>query len=92
MKLEKKTFLSLLFGALGVVFFAWALNNWTDFSADIASFLSLFSALFLGCIMAFVLNIPMRFFERHFFPRTKNRFLRKLRRPLCILVSLALSC
>ena len=38
--------------------------------------------------MAFVLNIPMRFFERHLLKNPKNKRAAALRRPLCILLSL----
>ena len=89
MKLEKKTLLSLLGISLGTVLFAWVLNHWSSFSANISGVLSLFFPLILGFCMAFVLNIPMRFFERHLFPKTTKKPLQKLRRPLCIVISLA---
>ena len=41
--------------------------------------------LLLGCIIAYVANILMSMFERHFFPRCKKRFVKKIRRPICIL-------
>lgn len=44
--------------------------------------------LLLGFCMAFVLNIPMRFFERHLLKNPKNKRAAALRRPLCILLSL----
>ncbi|MEG2931715.1 MAG: AI-2E family transporter, partial [Ruthenibacterium sp.] len=88
MKLEKRTMFSLLGMALGAIFFAWMLNNWDRFSAGAGMVFRLFFPLVLGFCMAFVLNIPMRFFERHLFPRAKNRVLQKLRRPLCIVIAL----
>ncbi|MEG2036486.1 MAG: AI-2E family transporter [Ruthenibacterium sp.] len=88
MKPQKKLLFSLLGMALSAIFFAWILNNWDHFSAGVGIVLRLFFPLILGFCMAFVLNIPMRFFERHLFPRAKNRALKKLRRPLCIVIAL----
>lgn len=48
------------------------------------------SPLILGCIMAYVLNIIMRKLEKVYFPNSKNKWLRVSKRPVCILVSLAL--
>ena len=88
MKLDKKTLYQgagLLFAA---IFFAWALNNWNVFSGSVGSIFSLFTPIFLGFCIAFVLNVPMRFLEGHILPRTQRKGLRKLRRPLCVLISL----
>ncbi len=43
--------------------------------------------LFLGCIMAYVVNILMSFFEGHFFKKNKNPGIEKIRRPLCMTLS-----
>ena len=57
----------------------------------IASVFSLaFSAaapLLVGCVIAYVLNILLKRIERFWFPGTKRKFLIKLRRPVCILLS-----
>lgn len=88
MKLEKKTLLSLLGIALSVVLFAWLLNNWDTFVSGAGAVLSLIFPILLGFCIAFVLNIPMRFFEKRMFQRTKRPLLQKLRRPLCIVIAL----
>ncbi len=41
--------------------------------------------LLTGCAMAYVLNILMRFYERHYFPANKGVFVRKSARPVCML-------
>lgn len=43
--------------------------------------------LLVGCVIAYVLNILLKRIERFWFPGTKRRFLIKLRRPVCILLS-----
>lgn len=43
--------------------------------------------LLVGCVIAYVLNILLKRIERFWFPGTKRKFLIKLRRPVCILLS-----
>lgn len=45
------------------------------------------SPLFLGCVIAYVLNILLKRLERFYFPKTKNKTLIKTRRPVCIALS-----
>ena len=46
--------------------------------------------LILGFAFALIINVPMRFFESHLWPKTKKKFLGKLRRPLSFIISFAL--
>lgn len=46
--------------------------------------------LLLGCVMAYVLNILMVRLERIYFPRSKAAWVKKSRRGVCILLSLAI--
>ena len=46
------------------------------------------SPLFLGCAMAYCVNILMSFYERHYFPRSKKPLLKKSARPVCLLCAL----
>ncbi len=43
--------------------------------------------ILVGCAIAFILNIPMRFFERHFFPNSKKPWIRPVRRGVCLLLA-----
>lgn len=56
-----------------------------------ANFLSMaFSAaapLFIGCVVAYLVNILMRFYEKHYFPNTGKGVLTKSRRPVCMLAA-----
>ena len=47
----------------------------------------IFLPLLLGFIIAYVVNILMRFLERHYFPRSKQPWITKTRRPVCLLLS-----
>ncbi len=51
-------------------------------------FLGLFSPLIAGFFIALILNVPMRFFEDHLWPKTKKKGAQKLRRPVAFLLSL----
>lgn len=51
----------------------------------------LFSAaypLLLGCMIAYIFNIFLGFFERHYFPKRKTGFTAYSRRPICLIVSI----
>lgn len=75
MKLDKLTVLKILGIAGAAIFFYWALQN-LSLLADAAGWLlNILWPLLLGFCMAFVLNIPMRFFERHLLknPKTNAR-------------------
>ena len=43
--------------------------------------------LIVGCVLAYVINILMSFYEKHYFPYTKKKFLHKTRRPVCLLLA-----
>ncbi len=46
--------------------------------------------LIIGVAAAVILNVPMSFIERNFFPKAKKRFLKKIRRPVAIILSIIL--
>ena len=74
MKLDKLTVLKILGIAGAAIFFYWALQNlcrcWRTRRAGCFNILW---PLLLGFCMAFVLNIPMRFFERHLLKKSKKQ-------------------
>lgn len=38
----------------------------------------------IGCVIAYIVNILMSFYERHYFPKSNNEKLRKSSRPVCM--------
>ncbi len=44
--------------------------------------------LLMGCVFAYILNIPMTFYERHYFTKSSKQIAAKSRRPVCMLLSL----
>lgn len=56
----------------------------------IKGFVGLFTPLIIGFFMALILNVPMRFFESHMWPKSKKKFPQKIRRPVAFILSLVL--
>lgn len=46
------------------------------------------SALILGCVIAYVLNILMSFYEKHYFPASRKEWVEKSRRIVCMLAAI----
>lgn len=54
----------------------------------VLSGIRIFRPFIIGGVIAFLINIPMKFYERNIFGRSKNRAIRKVARPLSILLSI----
>ncbi len=52
------------------------------------SVLSAASPLFIGCIIAYLINILMNMYEKRYFPRAQNKALIKSRRPVCMFLAI----
>ena len=50
----------------------------------------LVAPLILGLVFALILNVPMRSLEAHLFKKAKKPFLKKLRRPIALIISFIL--
>ena len=66
---------------------------WERFSAFLGTFLTALSPLLLGLVMAYVLNILMSFYEKHYFPRRKDQSaVAKSRGIVCLLAAILTLC
>ena len=81
---EKSTLKLLVAAALLLLLVLNASTAW----GLLGTLWSILSPIVLGCILAFVLNIPMKALERVFFPHSTRPFMQKARRPLCFILSL----
>lgn len=88
MELNKKTVRMVALAAFSVLAGYWCLQNLTLLEYGMRGFLGLLAPFLVGCVIAFVLNVPMRAVERHLIPGAKK--MEKLRRPLAFLLTLAL--
>ncbi len=60
---------------------------WHNLARFVGVALSAASPLLIGAVIAYIANILMGFYERHFFPRSRKEALARLRRPVCMLLS-----
>lgn len=66
-----------------------ALTYWKSLISLVLRLLSAATPVFIGIGIAYVINILMKFYERHFFVKKDNKFINKIRRPVCLLGALA---
>ena len=61
---------------------------WSKIVGFAALFTSAAAPIFVGLVLAYVINILMSFYERHFFKKSQKKLVKRLRRPLCLVASL----
>ena len=81
MNIDKKTCINI-----GIVVFLLylAIHYWDGLVGLFNLFLAAAGTLINGAIIAYVLNILMRFYERHMAPNTKKKVWNAMRRPVCM--------
>lgn len=84
MKLEWKTCLK---AGVSIFILYLGIHYWGGVSDFIVSLLSAAGPLFIGGIIAYLVNILMSCYERHFFTKSRNGVVEKVRRPLCMLAA-----
>lgn len=60
---------------------------WPAFAKFMGTFIGAAMPLIIGCVIAYIVNILMSFYERHYFIKSKSAALIKSRRPVCMLLS-----
>ena len=65
-------------------------QNFALFFEFIALALSALTPMLIGCIIAYIFNIIMTFFEKHYFPKKNTKFINATRRPFCLIFSFAI--
>ena len=85
MKLTWKTRLKV-----GVSIFALylAIYYWDTVATLVGAVLGAGFPLVIGGVIAYLVNIVMANYERHYFPRTKKKALIKSRRPVCLVFAI----
>ena len=61
-----------------------AITYWSGFSHFVGMAIGAASPLIIGGVIAFLVNILMSRYEKWFFPRSERKFVRRIRRPLCM--------
>lgn len=85
MKLEWKTCFKV---GISVFVLYLCIYYWSGVSNFFAALLSAAIPLIAGGVIAYFINILLSFYERHCFRKTKSPVIIKLRRPICITLSL----
>ncbi len=85
MKLEWKSCFRL-----GVTIFLTflAIHYWSSLTGFVGMLFSAASALIIGCVIAYVLNILMSFYEKHYLPKSQSKTAEKSRRVVCMLAAM----
>lgn len=84
MKEERKKYFK--FGALVFVLFL-CIHYWNAFAHMISIGFKAAVPLLMGCIIAYIVNILMSFYEKHYFPARAGGIAQKSRRPVCMLAA-----
>ncbi len=74
---------------ISVLLLYLCVTYWTSFTGFAGALISASMPLLIGCVIAYIINIPMCFYEKHYFPKTNNSGIIKSRRPFCMLASFA---
>lgn len=84
-KLDWKTCFKVVFS----IFCLYLCIHYWDSAAElIKKCLSAAGPFFLGCTIAYPLNILMSFYERHWFPKSVRKSTMRSRRPICLVLAL----
>ena len=75
---------------VGISIFALYLciHFFPSFAALVGAVFGAASPLLVGCVIAYIVNILMSCYERHFFTKSKKKTVTKLRRPVCLLTAI----
>ena len=63
---------------------------WSSISRMLVALLAAFAPVFLGCAIAYIVNVPMSFFEQRLSWMAANPRLARVRRPVSLLISIAI--
>lgn len=85
MKIEWKSCIRL-----GVTVFLTflAIQYWGSLTGLVSVLFSAASALIVGCVIAYILNILMSFYEKHYFPKSQSKAVLKSKRVVCMLAAM----
>ena len=84
MKIEWKTLLKI--GTSAFLLYL-CIHYWTAVQSVALELLNASSPLFIGCAVAYVVNLLMGLYERWYFPRAKKKFILKSRRVVCMVLA-----
>lgn len=84
MKLDWKTCIRV---GISTVLVYLCIHYWDSFAKIVKLAFVAAAPLIIGSAIAYVLNILMRFYESHYFPKSDKKAVRKSRRGVCLFLS-----
>ena len=63
-KIDKKTLKRIIFGVVGCIILYWVLSDFAKLQSVLDVFYGIVSPFAVGAVLAFIVNVPMRTFER----------------------------
>lgn len=84
MKLEWKTCWKV---GISIFLLYLCIHYWTGFTGFLGTLVGAAAPLLIGCVIAYIDNILMSFYERHYFPKSQKKFWTNTRRPVCMLAA-----
>lgn len=82
--MKKKEMKRYSFIALLALIVCIAVKNFSVVSRLFRTAFTALMPLLIGCVIAYVFNIILNVYEKHYFPRRNSLFIRKSRRPVCV--------
>jgi predicted PurR-regulated permease PerM len=87
-KREIKRYIFIAFLAIAVCVIS---QNFAVFVGFLSVVLGALKPLIMGLMIAYIFNIIMNFFEKHYFPKSSSKLVTKSRRPVCLAASFAIT-
>lgn len=85
--MEKKEIKRYIFAAFLAVAACYVVQHFALITKALSIALNALTPLFLGLIIAYIFNIILCWFEKHYFPKTDKGFIHFTRRPVCLVFS-----
>ncbi len=82
--MKKKSFKSYLKVAAFIFIIYLGIHYWPSISSGIKTVFSSATPIIIGLVLAYMINILMSFYERHYFPKSVKKAVIKSRRPVCL--------
>lgn len=85
MKSNRKSYLFII---ISIFLLYLAIHYWPFVSSFLLALFVAATPLWIGCAIAYLVNILMSFYERHYFTKTQKRWVSLSRRPVCMIGAL----
>ncbi len=89
--MNKQEIRRYIFIAVLAIMVCVIVQNFYVFTKLVSILLSALKPLMIGFFIAYIFNIIMNFFEKYYFPKNTSSFIKKTRRPACLVLSFTIA-